>query len=162
MKTFLGISLPADINQQILDLMNSVKHLAPRANWQKCPHITLAFLGEKEVPHNLLEQVCLKYSPFEVSTNGFGSFKRGVAWLAIDKGFSKVHKLGSELYEELGVRGTFSSHLTLYKEGPVIPLELKQKLVRTAYGPWTVDHVTLFESKGGGSYEPIKEYPLHA
>lgn len=165
MKTFLGINLPSNINQEVLNLIEDNKHLAPRATWQKCPHVTLAFIGEKSVDHEAIQTVANLFLPFQCSTSGFGTFKQGVAWLAIDQGFSKVHNLMKELHECLGLRAFgsegYSPHLTLYKQGPTVPVDLKRKLVITAYGPWTVSSLTLFESLGGGNYQPIKEYPLY-
>lgn len=161
MKTFLGISFPLDISKCILDLVEDSKHLAPNATWTKVPHITLTFLGEKGVDCEKIQQLVNVHSPFDLSIAGCGVFKQGVTWLGVNQGFGQVFQLMKYLSDGLAIKsfgGNHSPHVTIYKAGPGMPLELKQKLNRVNLGPWTCEGISLYESIGQGQYNVIKEF----
>jgi len=189
MKTFLGIDVPENIRNSILALIDANRHSAPEATWTKCPHITLLFLGERPVPEDKLVAVANQYRPIMVSLGGCGTFKnRGgtVVWVGVKEGFGEVYGLMKDLHLSTGIRPygkDVSPHLTIvkelvisteegragpricntiYKEGPILPQDLKRQLVLTDYGPWIASGITLYESKGGGIYEPIKEYKFNS
>ncbi len=105
MRLFFGIEIPDAEREKIEKIKYNIK-IDGKIKWveKENLHLTLLFLGEK----NLIEVIGLlekfRFEPFDVSLKGFGVFpdlkRPRVLWIGVEKGKEKM----KELYEKLTMR----------------------------------------------------------
>lgn len=172
MRVFIAIEIPEDIKEELAHLIESLKDKISNVKWVEREnfHITLRFIGEVSedripVLERIIDEVSLKFSPFEIELKGTGKFPH-VIWVGIDKG-SDILKNISYSIEGALIRANFSPtdkpfspHITLGR----VKKEIKRFQVED-FGPlvFLVDSITLMQSQlfpSGPIYTPINTFLL--
>lgn len=141
-------------------------------------HVTLSFLGETtaekiEPLGQMLEKLAHEHIFFHLKIQGLGVFpsvKDGrVVWMDIQNSMA-LRALQEECEKRLETLGfepdakVFTPHLTIARlRSPKNMADLISPLVNHKFGEMAVKHLTLYESKLGGSfpiYEPLMKFPL--
>lgn len=174
-RLFVAISPPAPVRETLLDSMAGIDG----ARWQDDDqlHLTLAFLGEVDLP--AAEDVvgalaAIRSPPFAAEIRGVGHFERkGVpsalwAGVARSEALAALHRRVVTACRRGGVepdRRGFRPHVTLARlnraGGPVGGWLAANGTL--AAGPWEVTEFALYESRlspGGASYEPLASFGL--
>jgi len=173
-RLFVAIRPPAQIREQLLDLMEGV----PDLRWQQDEqlHLTLRFIGgvERPVAEDLataLTQIC--FEPFELSLDGVGRFEKrrhGALWAGVAPR-DQLKALNAKVEracQSAGLepeRRAYHPHITVARwkgRAPCLDRFLGQHGGLTS-APWQVDEFILYESRlgrEGAHYEPVAKYAL--
>ena len=183
MRLFIAATFPQEILRDLNERVVRLKPRLPPASWVRpeTQHLTFAFLGEH--PQSLVDAIgpplegALAALPrFEARVQGSGVFPNarrarvGWAGLTPDQPFQQVANAVRDVVTKNGVeldKSDFRPHLTLMRmrEGwPPASLDLFTKSLRDyASAPFTVDAVTLFESRldpKGAIHTPLRTFAL--
>lgn len=165
--------------QRALTLLGPTRSSSLRLIDPRLTHMTLAFLGEVDVP--LADSVIaamrapIALAPFRIGIGGLGTFPpRGaprVLWLGLVEGTREMQTLQSAVarrVEGCGVvleRRAFHPHLTIGRWRNARPSD-RHSMEGTAFAAalvMAVERVTLFESRlssNGASHFPLAHAPL--
>lgn len=166
MRLFIGIDLPGEIKQTLLEFQSELRHHGVDGLWKSEEnfHITLEFLGELDynalpiITETLSKGVC-KHTHFRLNIGGLGafpSFKRPhTLWTGVGGSLSELDQLRDEIHVELTRNGfiledrKFKPHITLASRPKLCNIDLSvfhtKKLVE-----FIVKEVVLFESRAIG------------
>jgi RNA 2',3'-cyclic 3'-phosphodiesterase len=183
MRLFIATTFPADVLRLLNELLAPVRPKLPPASWVRpeTQHLTFAFLGEH--PASLVERIAplltarLAAVPrFEATLRGCGFFPNPrharVGWVGAEpeERFAAIANAVRGAVKEAGVeldRSEFRPHLTMMRmrEGwPPMSIETFTKALRAYRStPFTVDRVTLYESKlnpKGAEHTAVREFSL--
>jgi 2'-5' RNA ligase len=163
MRLFVGINLPNEIKQTLLEFQSELRQLGVRGGWksQENFHITLEFLGELDLKHiptlrGILTKVAKNNKPFKLNIGGLGAFpsinRAHTLWTSIGESLDELNRLRDEIHTELAKNGfvledrRFNPHITLASRPKLDDADLS--VVHTKeLGEFLVDKVVLFESK---------------
>jgi RNA 2',3'-cyclic 3'-phosphodiesterase len=179
-RLFLGIELPEQLREELLDLLRGAARVAPLPGRPVAPqnwHITLRFLGETAAPRAALLRHALGSADlggrFVLGLGGWGAFPRparaAVTWLGISAGAEQLARLAGACEEAARVAGftaerrPFHAHLTLSRVQP--PRDARGVLgsLPPFAGSFEVAAATLFRSHLGAGpprYETVERFPL--
>jgi RNA 2',3'-cyclic 3'-phosphodiesterase len=180
MRLFTAVTLGSTLEAQATAAIERLKALAPKARWvnPEGVHLTLVFLGDVDPAQlpaigDALTPVAGHHVPFTLTLEGGGCFGAPrhphVLWTGVGGDTAALGALQAEVaavLEPLGFpreRRLYTPHLTLARSkeprGDAALLECRRALEGEAWGEARVEHLTLFESKGG-RYLPRLELPL--
>lgn len=177
MRTFIAINLSDEVKNSINAIIENFKKIDPKIKWVKKEnlHLTLKFLGEvdeekiKRIGSSLEKKV--KFSDFEITLNGIGTFPRTI-WIGTTDGKEKVKEIWEnveEAAEECGFERdhrSFSAHVTIgrIKSKPEKTLKKEiENLKEFNFGTQMVSSITMIKStltKAGPIYEEIYKIKL--
>jgi len=182
-RCFIAIDIPAENSlPQLLKLLRK-EFNASQINWVQPEkiHLTLAFLGEIsdgqiDLTIKVLNEICLKFEPFNCNLKGFGSFgtkeKPTVLWIGVYVSRA-LYELKLKFDKGLEITGfnydgkIFKPHLTLGRikkfANHAEYLQLTGKYKDFSFLNFEVRSVILYESilsSSGPDYKPIKVFPL--
>lgn len=188
MRLFFAIDLDdsarAVAEQAGRSLAGRTAELGATVRWVKPAglHLTLAFLGDVEDDRvagiSAVSAAPFPHSPFDLSLSVAGAFPpRGsprVIWIGPGRGGAEVVSLSRLLWQRLADAGCgpgptrFDPHVTLGRVRRVRPGEARRLRVRLAETAlpeiaWTVDRVSLYESRlgsGGSTYRRVASAAL--
>lgn len=163
MRLFIGIDLPPELKQTILEFQSELRRLGMDGSWksQENFHITLEFLGELESQRlvfltETLTNLAQNYRPFQLNIAGLGAFpslaRPHTLWAAVSGSLIELYRLRDEIHHELDKRGftledrAFKPHITLASRPRLDGTEISGVLAKKL-GEFTVTDVVLFESK---------------
>ncbi|WP_404381990.1 RNA 2',3'-cyclic phosphodiesterase [Caenispirillum salinarum] len=175
-RLFVGLDLPEDLREQLHRLGGGI----PNARWlpPENLHVTLRFIGEIDEDrcddvHNALSDI--RSPAFDLEVAGIGAFENGHRAHSLWAGVEKVPEL-MHLHDKVdralvGIgeppeRRKYTPHVTIarLKGAPVHKVQdfiAHNNLFR--WGPWRVEHFTLFSSelgRSGATYTAEADYPL--
>jgi 2'-5' RNA ligase len=180
MRLFTAVTLGSTVEARATGGIERLKALAPKARWinPEGVHLTLAFLGEVDPVQlpaigDALTPVAGHHAPFTLTIEGGGCFGAPrhphVLWAGVGGSTAALGALQAEVatvLEPLGFprdKRLYTAHLTLARSkdprGDAAFLECKRALEGEHWGEARVEHLLLFESKGG-RYLPRLELPL--
>jgi len=163
MRLFIGVDLPAEIKQALVDFQSELRVLEINGFFKSQDnfHITLEFLGEldeSKIPAltETLSKVASNYKPFELNLFGLGafpSFKRPhTLWTAVNGSLTELNRLRDDLHHELKNKGfqlderLFKPHISLASRPKIDNIDFS--VVKTKkLGEFMVTDVVLFESR---------------
>lgn len=141
-------------------------------------HVTLVFLGEVEADRLLLlmeelGRLAREHDPFTLKVEGLSAFPNPrsgrVIWIGVQNSI-KLRSLQSDTHRALSAVGfsleerTYTPHLTIARlRSPRKLTDIISPLVKQNFGELTVEKITLYESKSGGSfpiYQPLGQFSL--
>lgn len=163
MRLFIGIDLPIEIKQRLLELQSDLRKAGAVGSWKSRDsfHITLEFLGELEadcIPTltSALTEAARSHNPFSLGIEGLGAFpsfeRPHTLWSAINGNLNALHNLRDDIQRELAEKGfdlenrRFKPHITLASRpnlNNIDAMGIKDKIL----GEFTVNEVILFESR---------------
>ena len=185
MRLFIAVDLSNNVRRAVADVIRLLRGRLPSTSWAhrirwvptQNLHLTMSFLGHVDedlavtVSHALAEP--LTTTEFRVSIFGAGAFPcKGlprIIWLGVGNGSAQLVALRNEIGGRLKPLGfdvgahEYSAHLTLgrvkVRSGRAERI-IRQLLVSAsaAIEPWSVDHITLYESEllhGRSTYQPL-------
>ncbi|MDQ3870458.1 MAG: RNA 2',3'-cyclic phosphodiesterase [Chloroflexota bacterium] len=184
-RTFVAISLPEDVQQEVVQRLAALRSDEPSTRWVAAPnlHLTLLFLGDTEpaaVPEIVeqLRAVAAAQPPFAIELAGAGTFGRprhpGTLWLGLARGAAEAEALSAALADRLGQAGDDSGrrsgegrwrpHLTLARRAPAALRERVDRALggRPAIG-WWVQELSFYRSHLGNEapiYAELAKVPL--
>ena len=186
MRLFVALDLPAEVRQELRNLIERLSKLCPNARWVRPEgiHVTLKFIGhidpaKAEVICEALQSI-RSDRPVEMQFRGMGFFpndrRPGVAWCGVE-GSPNLAKLAADIeavVQPLGIaRETrpFTPHLTLARIDPEkVRRALIEKLVEaakkfesTAFGAAREIEFHLYESvtkPSGAEYKRLQSFPF--
>ncbi len=174
MRVFVGIELPADLRDRLMDLCDGVDG----AKWQRFDqfHLTLRFIGELD--RHQIDDVTtalagIRFTRFPVTIKGVGYFgtlaEPRVLWAGVADPEPVAH-LARKVNQALRRSGVaekprkFAAHVTLgrctRRTGPIT--HWLSALATFRADPILIEHFTLFESRlghGGAQYNPVARFP---
>jgi 2'-5' RNA ligase len=183
-RTFIAVSLPADLKAKLTNVQQEFRHLSLEAAWVREAglHITLKFLGEIEpaqvLPVTSCMMECIKgYHPFMISVGGVGVFPHEshprVLWVGVHDEGGHLLQMQQTLEAKLSSLGflpedrPFTPHLTLARLKQVTHrvdlLTCVNRLRKVTVGELEVTHLDLLESQllpSGARYLTLKVVPL--
>jgi len=180
MRLFTAVTLGSTVEANAQAGLERLRALAPKARWVKPDgfHLTLVFLGEVSEAQfpaigDALTPVSHHHTPFTLTVGSGGCFGRPshphVLWADVKGDTAALEALQAEVaavLEPLGFpreKRMYTAHLTLARskdpKGDPAFLECKKALEGQHWGEGRVEHLVLFESKGG-KYVPRLELPL--
>ncbi|SHE32419.1 2'-5' RNA ligase [Seinonella peptonophila] len=166
-RTFVGLSLPANIKEQLGGWMEENQLKLPFRKWTipEDIHITLHFLGEtteEQLKHikSILTEVCSKHRSFSLSLNGFGIFGQNhqprIFWSGVGGDLEQLQNLQKSIVKELDLIGfpnenrPYRPHITLarkYESNTFNPSVLPS--LPKIEAEWIINKGVLYESKLG-------------
>lgn len=163
MRLFVGIDLPNELKQTLLEFQSELRQLGINGSWksQENFHITLEFLGELEPDHiptltETLSKVVRNTKPFQLNIGGVGAFpslnRPNTLWTAISGSLSELNRLRDELHSELAKNGflledrKFKPHITVASRPKLDNIDLSV-VHNKKLGEFIVAEVVLFESR---------------
>lgn len=163
MRLFIGIDLPKELKQALLNFQHELKTLGLQGTWKSSDnfHLTLEFLGESDSNsvvrlNEILSSVVRNHRFFVLKLGGLGafpSFKRPhTLWTSIQGSADELNRLRAELHAQLLKNGfvlddrPFKPHITLASRPQLEHLDLSAVQTREL-GEFLVSEVILFESK---------------
>ncbi|MCO5387146.1 RNA 2',3'-cyclic phosphodiesterase [Desulfosporosinus sp.] len=166
MRLFIGVDLPAEIKQDLLEFQSELRLLGVNGSFksQDNLHITLEFLGELDASRipaltETLSRVASNYKPFDLNIVGLGafpSFKRPhTLWTAVNGSLTELNRLRDELHSELKNKSfeleerQFKPHVTLASRPNFENIDISAVQSATL-GEFLVKEVVLFESRAIG------------
>lgn len=186
MRLFVALDLPAEVRQELRNLIERLSKVCPDARWVRPEgiHITLKFIGHVDATkadsiRQALEPI-RSDRPIEMKFRGLGFFPNGrrprVAWCGAE-GSSNLAKLAAEIegaIEPLGIAcetRPFTPHLTLSRIDPVKVrraqieklVESAKKFASTAFGAARETEFHLYESvtkPSGAEYKRLQSFPF--
>ncbi|HEX8700492.1 MAG TPA: RNA 2',3'-cyclic phosphodiesterase [Myxococcaceae bacterium] len=180
MRLFTAVTLGGAVEAKATAGIERLRALSPRARWVNPHgvHLTLVFLGEVDAARlPELEEVLTRasghHAPFTLTIEGGGYFGSPrhphVLWADVKGDTAALGALQAEVatvLEPLGFpkeKRMYTAHLTLARskdpKGDPSFAECKKALEGEHWGEARVEHLILFESKGG-RYEKRLELPL--
>ena len=163
MRLFVGIDLPNEIKQSLLEFQSELRQLGINASWksQENFHITLEFLGEQDLTMipiivEILTKVAITNKSLILNIGGLGVFpsinRPNTLWTTVSGCLYELNRLQNEIHVELAKKGfiledrKFKPHITLASRPKLHEIDLL--VVNTKkLGEFIVDKVILFESK---------------
>lgn len=163
MRLFIGIDLPKELKQALLNFQHELKGLGLQGAW-KSPdnfHLTLEFLGELNCSavtklNEIIRSVVKNYPPFSLKLGGLGAFpslkRPHTLWTSLMGDFSELNGLRAELHTQLRQNEfqleerSFKPHITLASRPQIGSIDLSAIQSREL-GEFLVTEVVLFESK---------------
>ncbi|MEM5802023.1 MAG: RNA 2',3'-cyclic phosphodiesterase [Candidatus Aenigmatarchaeota archaeon] len=121
MRVFIGIFVPDDLKEKILDLQNQIKNLPLEVKMVEAEnlHITLSFLGEISeekimLIKDKLDQITKKHKKFEANINGIKLIpnQNYIRVIALDVISNELNRISHEIKEIIG-GDVKPPHLTL-------------------------------------------------
>lgn len=177
-RLFIALRPPADVREQLLDLMEGV----PGARWQDDEqlHLTLRFIGEvdESVGEDVAAALGQVHAPAPtLRLSGTGAFNKGsrsgALWAGVTPhdALHALHRKVDHACVRAGLRPerrAFLPHVTLARLSGAAMRDpaVDQWLATTAglAGPaFTLPHMILLQShlgREGASYEPVVRWPL--
>ncbi|MDY7227659.1 RNA 2',3'-cyclic phosphodiesterase [Hyalangium rubrum] len=180
MRLFTAVTLGSAMEARATAAIERLRPVSPKARWVKPEgvHLTLVFLGEVDAAQlpalgEALTPVSHHHAPFTLTIEGGGCFgvprHPHVLWAGVGGDIAALGALQAEVatvLEPLGFakeKRMYTAHLTLARSkeprGDATFLECQQVLAGEHWGQARVEHLVLFESRGG-RYEPRLELPL--
>lgn len=180
MRLFTAVTLGSTVEARATAAIEHLRTLAPKARFvnPEGVHLTLVFLGEVTEPQlpaitEALTPVSHHHKPFTLTIEGGGSFGSSrhphVLWAGVSGDTTALGALQAEVaavLEPLGFprdKRLYTAHLTLARskepKGDAAFLECRRALEGQHWGEAHVEHLLLFESKGG-RYVPRLKLPL--
>lgn len=180
MRLFTAVTLGSTIEARAKEGLERLRPLAPKAKWVNPDgfHLTLVFLGEVSEAQfpalgEALTPVSHHHTPFTLTVESGGTFGKPshphVLWSDVKGDTAALGALQAEVaavLEPLGFpreKRMYTAHLTLARSkdprGDPAFLACKKALEGQHWGEGRVEHLVLFESKGG-RYVPRLELPL--
>jgi 2'-5' RNA ligase len=182
-RAFVGVRVDSIVIQRVSDVAAELKAHMPGLRWVAAEnlHFTLKFLGDTdeariELVANALDQALHPFPRFTINAKGLGVFpnlKRArVLWVGLEG--NSLEKLASKVVTALEPLGfaretrAFAPHFTIgrWRQFDGSPVKLGEALEQWKgyeFGPFTVEHVTLFQSvldRHGAVYHPMKVVSL--
>lgn len=172
MRVFIAIEIPESIKEELAHLVEGLKDKISNVKWVEKEnfHITLRFIGEIQedrisVLESIIDEVSLKFSPFEIELKGTGKFPH-VIWVGIDKGGDILKNIYYSIEGALiradfpPIDKPFSPHITLGR----VKKDVKRFQVED-FGPisFYANSITLMQSQlfpSGPIYTPIRIFPF--
>ena len=163
MRLFVGINLPNEIKQTLLEFQTELRQLGVKGSWKSQDnfHITLEFLGELDFDNipsitETLSKVARNHNSFKLNIGGLGAFpsinRPQTLWTAVSGSIYELNQLQNEIHIELARNGyiledrKFKPHITLASRSKLDDLNLS--VVQTKrLGEFRVVEVVLFESR---------------
>lgn len=181
LRLFVAIEIPEGVKGTVEEAFAPWREAFPRARWvpRQNMHVTLKFLGRTWprfvdwVPERVREAV-IESEPFATRLIGVGSFPSAKRGRAIWAGFDDDERRLTELAGAIDValedefepeKRPFHPHLTVARSDPPLKLPATYTSTELVSEPWTVEHVTLFQSRLGRPaprYEPLARFALGA
>lgn len=163
MRLFVGVDLPADIKQALLEFQSELRLLGFTGSFkaQDNFHITLEFIGEldeSKLPEltETLSKAARNHNPFKLNVFGLGafpSFKRPhTLWTAVNGSLTELNSLRDDLHQELKNKGfeleerKFKPHITLVSRPKLDNIDFSV-VQSKKLGEFMVSDVVLFESR---------------
>ena len=166
MRLFIGIDLPGEIKQTLLEFQSELRHHGVDGLWKSEEnfHITLEFLGELD--HNALPIITetlskgvSNHTRFRLNIGGLGafpSFKRPhTLWTGVGGCLNELSLLRDEIHFELAKNSfvledrKFNPHITMASRPKLEDIDLSVFLTKKL-GEFIVGEVVLFESRAIG------------
>jgi len=179
MRVFIGIDLPEDVKQNIVNLQRKLPRLNAKLVEPENLHICLKFLGEVEENKiekikKVIDEATEIYEKFDVEFDGIGFFPNKnyirVIFLEISKGKEILCSLADIIDEKLSNEGferekkDFVPHITLARVKSRVSKEDVEKLENLKlHSIFKVDKIKLFSSRltpHGPIYSVIYEKSL--
>ena len=182
MRLFTAVTLGSTVEAHAQAGLERLRALAPKARWVNPDgfHLTLVYLGEvseSQLPGitEALTPVSHHHAPFTLTVESGGYFGKPshphVLWADVKGDTAALGALQAEVaavLEPLGFpreKRMYTAHLTLARSkeprGDAAFLECQRVLEKEHWGEGRVEHLILFESRGG-RYEKRLELPLTA
>lgn len=166
MRLFIGVDLPAEIKQSLIEFQSELRLLGVNGSFKSQDnfHITLEFLGElddSKVPtiNEALLRAASNNKPFALDIVGIGafpSFKRPhTLWTGVNGSLIELNKLRDELHRELKRESfeleerKFKPHITLASRPKSEAVDFSA-LQAKKFGEFLVTEVILYESRAIG------------
>jgi len=163
MRLFVGVDLPAEIKQVLLEFQSELRLLGVNGSFKSQDnfHITLEFLGEldyNKIPELIetLTKVVSNYKPFEINIVGIGAFpsfkQPHTLWTAVNGSLTELNKLRDDLHRELKNKGfvlderQFKPHITLASRPKLENIDFSVFHAKRL-GEFMVTEVVIFESR---------------
>ena len=163
MRLFVGVDLPGEIKQTLLEFQSELRQLGVNGSWKSVDnlHITLEFLGELENDKisaltETITKVANNVKPFGLTTGGLGAFpslKRShTLWTSVSGDLLNLNQLKDTLHYELKDRAfkleerQFKPHITLASRPKTDNIDLSIVQVKKL-GEFMVEELVLFESR---------------
>ena len=184
-RIFIAADISRDVRRLVANYVSDLRLRFPdvRVRWEAPEklHFTLKFLGATDEAmvsrvEDAISSVVPRYGSFTADLSDTGAFPNAreprILWLGIGEGETAMVSLAKDIESALGQQGfakearAFSPHLTI---GRIREPKRARALVGAHLGsaippaPFTVDHVTLYESilhPSGSSYNVISEHQL--
>ena len=173
-RLFVAIRPPAEVREQLLDLMEGM----PALRWQSDEqlHLTLRFIGEVERP--VAEDIAgelgrIRFEAFDIALDGVGRFDQrrgGALWAGVaPKGQLKALAQKVERACQFAglppERRAYHPHITLARWSKAAPdvAPFIQRYGSLRSEPWMAENFILYESRltrDGAHYEEVASYPL--
>jgi 2'-5' RNA ligase len=177
MRLFIALDLSEAVHERVEEVEKRERYKldarwVPPANM----HLTLVFLGEtdaQKVPEILAscQEATAHFPQLTLAIHGAGTFGSRthprVLWLGVGGSESALQALVADLERRLGVESKrpYEAHLTLARarsmKGDSKLIKVAERLKSAELGAWKVDHLTLYESRGG-RYLPLGTAALQA
>lgn len=163
MRLFIGVDLPAEIKQALLDFQSELRLLGVNGSFKSQDnfHITLEFLGELNEVNisaitETLSRIARNYRPFDLNIEGIGafpSFKRPhTLWTGVNGSLTELKSLRDDLHRELKIKGFqledrhFKPHITIASRPKLDMFKISDAQIKRL-GEFVVKDVVLFESR---------------
>ena len=184
-RSFLAFELPSDIKRTLARVSDEIRPSIQGMKWVTVEniHLTVVFTGnirteEIKAIGEVIQNVCLKYGPFDISLKGMGFFpnrrKPRVLWLGLNGDINRMSLFRDALQNRLKAFGIkeekrpFKPHLTLgrFRKPGKLDFrfnELMLKYEELTSPVCTVHEFVLFKSDlkpGGAVYTKLKAWPL--
>lgn len=166
MRLFIGIDLPDEIKQTLLEFQSDLRHHGVNGLWKSEEnfHITLEFLGELELNTlpiiiETLSKGASKHTRFKLNIGGLGAFpafkRPHTLWTGVSGSLNELYQLRDEIHTELAKNGfiledrKFKPHITMASRPKLDDIDLSVFHTKKL-GEFIVEEVILFESRAIG------------
>ncbi|MFH1379856.1 MAG: RNA 2',3'-cyclic phosphodiesterase [bacterium] len=184
MRLFIGIRITDEIIQKIIDIQEKLSAPDLRVKWVEPYnlHVTLKFIGEVDetirgVIENIMQGICRKQKPFNLSFQGLGVFPNlqspRIIWAGIGDGGEHLQALAEKLNDTFAILNVpmeqwqYTGHLTIGrvkgKQGIGSLFQFLRTLPDESLGSIKVNNMELIESKlssSGPDYVVLKKVDL--
>jgi 2''-5'' RNA ligase len=163
MRLFIGIDLPDEQKQTLLEFQSELRHHGVNGLWKSEEnfHITLEFLGELEsntlsIITEILSKGAENHKRFNLNLGGLGAFPSFIRphtlWTGVGGSLNELQQLRNEIHTELAKKGFlledrgFRPHITLASRPKLNDIDLSVFQTKKL-GEFNVGEVVLFESR---------------